>query len=213
MQILCIGDSNTWGYNPRNGLQHKNRWTRILAGFMPADEIIEEGMCGRTLLSVDSFDPQWCGIDALPGIIAAHKAADIVVVMLGTNELKSDFKGSAEYIAEGIEEFIKMLRNPYLWETGKLPKLLIVSPVVLRDEIVGKGGICTQFDKTSLEQSKRMAGAILTVCRKHGVEFMDAARYAEASLTDAIHMDEANHEKLGNAIYKKLCGMWQPASR
>ncbi|MGN0155049.1 MAG: GDSL-type esterase/lipase family protein [Lachnospiraceae bacterium] len=207
MQILCIGDSNTWGYNPENGLQQSNRWTMILAGLMPENEIIEEGMCGRTLLTVDPFEPQWCGIDALPEIIAAHKTADMVIVMLGTNELKAEFRCSAEYIAEGIEAFIKVFQNPQSWANGRLPKILIISPILLGDEIVGKGGICTQFDKTSLEESKRMAAAISNICKRYGVEFMDAAKYAKVSLTDAIHMDEANHVKFGNAIYKKLCEM------
>lgn len=205
MQILCIGDSNTWGYNPEDGSQHTNRWTKVLAGLMPENKIIEEGMCGRTLLTVDPYEPQWCGIDTLPGIIDAHKTADIVVVMLGTNELKTEFKCSAEYIAQGIEAFVKMLQNPYSWESGRIPRILIVSPILLRDEIVVKGGICDQFDKNGLEQSKQMAQKIRNVCESYGVEFMDAARFAEASLTDAIHMDEVNHIKLGNAIYQKLC--------
>lgn len=204
MQILCIGDSNTWGYNPENGLQHKNRWTRILAERMPEDEIIEEGMCGRTLLSVDSFDASWCGIEALPGIIAAHRTADVVILMLGTNELKSDFGGGAAYIAKGIERFLEMLQTLHSWEGEHIPQLLVVSPILLGDDIVGKGGICADFDETSLEQSKLMAKAISKVCEKYNVEFMDGAEYAKASLKDAIHMDEKNHEKLGKAIYNKL---------
>lgn len=53
MRILCIGDSNTWGFNPENRLRHKRRWTKILAELMPEDEIIEEGLCGRTLVSME----------------------------------------------------------------------------------------------------------------------------------------------------------------
>lgn len=49
-----------------------------------------------------------------------------------------------------------------------------------------------------------MARAISKVCEKYNVEFMDGAEYAKASLKDAIHMDEKNHEKLGKAIYNKL---------
>lgn len=204
MQILCIGDSNTWGYNPDNGLQHKNRWTKVLGDLLPEHEIIEEGMCGRTVVTVDSFEPAWCGIDALPGIIQAHNCVDIVILMLGTNELKAEFKHDAAYIAEGIGEFIKMLQNPDSWKRGKLPKLLVISPILLGDDILGKDGICTQFDEISLRESKQMAGAIENICKQYHVEFMDASQYVRASLTDAIHLDEEGHIQLGHAIYNKL---------
>lgn len=204
MQILCIGDSNTWGYNPQNGLQHKNRWTKVLENLLPEHEIIEEGMCGRTVVTVDPFEPAWCGIDALPGIIQAHNCVDIVILMLGTNELKAEFKHDAAYIAEGIGAFIKMLQNPDSWNGGRIPKLLVVSPILLGDDILGKDGICTQFDEMSLRESKQMAGAIENICKEYHVEFMDASQYARASLTDAIHMDEENHIKLAHAIYEKI---------
>ena len=42
MRILCIGDSNTWGYNPVNGQRYERRWTKVLAELMPENEIIEE---------------------------------------------------------------------------------------------------------------------------------------------------------------------------
>ncbi len=47
MRILCIGDSNTWGYMPGIGLRDERRWPRLLAQAFPEDEIIEEGLCGR----------------------------------------------------------------------------------------------------------------------------------------------------------------------
>ena len=52
MRILCIGDSNTWGYNPENGLRIEGRWTRILEETMPEAEIIEEGLTLEEVLSL-----------------------------------------------------------------------------------------------------------------------------------------------------------------
>lgn len=204
MRILCIGDSNTWGYNPRNGMQHDKRWTRVLAELMPENEIIEEGMCGRTFLSVDPFIPQRCGVDALPGIIERNQSVDLVIVMNGTNELKSDFNRSIEYLTEGVETFIKMLQNPYSWNDGNVPKLLMISPILIREEVLYRGGICDAFDEKSLELSRCMADIISKICEKYEVAFMDAAKYAKASLVDAIHMDEENHEKLAKAIGERL---------
>lgn len=204
MQILCIGDSNTWGYNPKNGMQHERSWTKVLAELMPDDTIIEEGMCGRTFLSVDPYVPQRCGVDALPGIIERNQSVDLVIVMNGTNELKSDFAVSKEYLTEGVETFIDLLQNPYSWKGGNVPKLLMVSPILLREEILYKGGMCEAFDEESLKMSKVMADVFANVCEKRGIVWMDAAKYAEASLIDAIHMDEENHEMLAKAIYEKI---------
>lgn len=62
MRILCIGDSNTWKYNPKNCLRFQKRWTKILSGLLPNDEIIEEGLNGRTLTSKDPHVKERCGI-------------------------------------------------------------------------------------------------------------------------------------------------------
>ena len=61
MRILCIGDSNTWGYNPVNGRRFEKRWPKILGEMMPDSEIIEEGLCGRTVISRDDEQPERCG--------------------------------------------------------------------------------------------------------------------------------------------------------
>ncbi len=204
MRILCIGDSNTWGYNPENGQRFAKRWTRVLAEQMPENEIIEEGMNGRTLLSVDPFMKERCGITGLKILLMSHKPIDLVVIMLGTNELKIFYKCSAEYIADGVEEFIKVIQDEELWQRFKVPKILIVSPVTIRDELIENGAIFGEFNKKSVMESKRMAEAIENVCKKYDADFMDAAEFAEASLTDYVHLDEDNHAKLAHAIKEKI---------
>lgn len=49
--ILCYGDSNTYGYNPVNGLRYPKgvRWTGVLQKMLGEEyEVIEEGCNGRT---------------------------------------------------------------------------------------------------------------------------------------------------------------------
>jgi len=204
MRILCIGDSNTWGYNPENGQRFAKRWTRVLAELMPENEIIEEGMNGRTLLSVDPFMKERCGITGLKILLMSHKPIDLVVIMLGTNELKTFYECSAEYIAGGVEEFIKVIQDEELWQRFHVPKILVVSPVTIRDELIENGAIFGEFNKKSVMESKRMAEAIKSVCEKYDVDYMDAAEFAEASLTDYVHLDEKNHAKLAHAIKEKI---------
>lgn len=204
MRILCIGDSNTWGYNPINGQRHEKRWTKVLARLMPENEIVEEGMNGRTLLSVDPFIKERCGIAGLKMLLMSHKPIDCVVVMLGTNELKNSFECSAEYIAKGIEEFIKVIKDEVLWDRFYVPKILVVSPVLIREELIVNGDVFGGYDEKSVRESVRMAGAIEGVCQKYGVDFMNAADFAMASLVDNLHMDEENHGKLAVAMAEKI---------
>lgn len=207
MRILCIGDSNTWGYNPENGWRHENRWTKVLQKLMPENEIVEEGMNGRTLLSVDPFIKERCGITGLKMLLMSHKPIDLVVVMLGTNELETSFECSAEYVAKGIEEFIKVIGDKLMWDRFDVPRLLVVSPVLIREELIVNGDVFGGYDEKSVRESQRMAGVIEEVCKNYEVDFMNAADYAEASLTDNLHMDEENHGKLAAALDKKLRGI------
>ena len=205
MRILCIGDSNTWGYDPVDGFRHKNRWTRVLAKLMPEHEIIEEGLNGRTILSIDPFMSERCVIHNLRLILMSHKPVDMVVIMLGSNELKNIFPCTAKYIASGIEECVKIILDKNMWDRFKVPKLLVVSPILIRDEMVTNGGpFAMEFDDTSVRESKLLAGEIKAVCDRYQLDFMDAALYAEASLVDNLHMDEENHIKLGQAMCDKI---------
>lgn len=205
MRILCIGDSNTWGYNPKNGLRFQNRWTKILSKLMPDDEIIEEGLNGRTLLSPDPNVPERLGISVLSVLLMTHKPVDCVILMLGTNELKDYYNSSASYIAEGVEQFIQIIQDKKMWPKFTVPKILVLSPVLIREELLQGKCPFSDFNATSYTQSCLMAPAISQVCSRYkNVSFMDAANYAEASLTDCIHLDEENHLKLAHAIHSEI---------
>lgn len=208
MRILCIGDSNTWGYDPVDGFRHKNRWTRVLARLMPEHEIIEEGLNGRTILSVDPYIPERCLIHNLKLILMSHKPVDMVVLMVGSNELKNTFLHTAKNIAHGIDECINIILDKNMWDRFNVPKLLVVSPILIRDEMVTNGGIfAIEFDEISVRESKLLAEEYKKICDKYQLEFMDASLYAEASLVDNLHMDEENHNKLGKAMYEKIVGV------
>ena len=85
-----------------------------------------------------------------------------------------------------------------------VPKLLVVSPVTIRSELKINGDVFGGFEDKSVDESERLAGILRGICEKYGVDFMDAAEYAEASLIDNIHMNEENHVKLGKALAERL---------
>ena len=197
MRILCIGDSNTWGATPgEDSLRLERRWTKVLQELRPNDEIIEEGLSGRTITAKDTIVPVRCGVDTLPLLMLSHVPVDLVIIMLGTNDLKKQFNPSAKHLARGIEEFIKYIRNPHLVENYKTPKILVVSPVHLRDEILERQNSFGEYDENSLRQSRFLAQTYKEVTDKYEVDFLNASRVAETSVVDCIHIDEKISEIL-----------------
>lgn len=204
MRILCIGDSNTWGYSPGTGCRHENRWTRLLGEWFPEDEIIEEGLCGRTAVFMEAARRERCGIDSLKMILMSHKPVDLVIIMLGTNDLKAAFHANAKYIAAGIKEYIRLIKNPYLWEEFRVPDILIAAPAELRECIVEKEGPGGNFDRYSLEQSRLLAAALEKICREYSTYFLNASDYADASEIDGIHLDAENHRRLAEGFAERI---------
>ncbi|MBO6046849.1 MAG: GDSL family lipase [Erysipelotrichaceae bacterium] len=202
MRILCIGDSNTWGYDPMTGEQQKNRWTQILMKLLSEDTIIEEGLNGRTFAFDDPSNSERNGIKRLPTILKTHQFVDLIIVMLGTNDLKTVFHATAADIAKCARTFIEIINNPDFYN-GSVPKTLLVSPVYI-DDNVENVWLDPEFSVESAKESHLLAEHLEVVAKDCGTAFMNAADYAEASKVDCVHMDGANHQKFAQAIADKI---------
>ena len=89
--ILCYGDSNTWGYDPVNACRYDRniRWPGVLQKELgQAYYVKEEGLCGRTTVWDDPVEGHKNGLKQLTPILHSHCPLDLVVIMLGTNDLK-----------------------------------------------------------------------------------------------------------------------------
>lgn len=201
-RILCFGDSNTWGFSPKDGSRLPKRWTRMLE--LDNAEIIEEGLNSRTAFSKDEYAPERVGIHAFKMLLQSHKPLDAVVVMLGTNDLKGQYHNSARNIANGLREYARLFANPTLFEGFKQPKLLIVSPILCGENLPELEGEAGMFNRRSVEQSRLLSLELENALEPYDVEFLDAARYAKASKIDGLHMEEEEHAKLAKAIREKL---------
>ena len=110
--ILCFGDSNTFGTNPSGGRWERGqRWPGILqqrlgSGFY----VIEEGLGGRTAASEDFLTPDKNGSKHLPIALHSHRPLDLVVLMLGTNDMKHRFGLLPADIAQGAAQLGRMSR-------------------------------------------------------------------------------------------------------
>ena len=105
-QVLCYGDSNTWGYIPVTGGRYAPtvRWTGVMAEQLgPQFSAIEEGQSGRTTVWDDPLEGDKNGLRYLPACLESHMPLDLVILMLGTNDLKARFSLTAlDYLGFGL---------------------------------------------------------------------------------------------------------------
>ncbi|HWT26485.1 MAG TPA: GDSL-type esterase/lipase family protein [Mobilitalea sp.] len=201
--ILCFGDSNTYGFIAGAGGRYDEsiRWTRLLQKNLGEDYyVIEEGLNGRSTVFEDPYKKFLKGIDLLEVSIASHNPIDLVILMLGTNDVKADFKTGPKEIRDGLECLIKKLRDPMIYNKA----VLIVSPIHIRESIV-TSVFCESFGGLNgVELSKKLAPAFKELAKQYNCDFLDAAEYAVADDTDAIHLDAKGHAALAAAFYNKI---------
>jgi lysophospholipase L1-like esterase len=201
--ILCFGDSNTHGTMPLPAQdvieRHppRVRWPGVMAAELGNGfQVIEEGLPGRTTVHDDPIEgAHMNGLSALPMLVGSHSPLDIVVVMLGTNDLKSRFSVSAADIAASLERLVTMLRF-YCSAPGRtVPKVLLVAPPPIREV----AWLAEKFIGGA-EKSKGLAAAIEHSAGRLGTAFIDAGAHIAVSPTDGLHYDAATHATLGKVM-------------
>ena len=103
MNILCFGDSNTYGYRPDGSgrFDADTRWTGLLQKKLGTnDRIIEEGLCGRTTVFSDELREGRRGLDTIGILLESHAPVDLLILMLGTNDCKTRYNASAGTIVK-----------------------------------------------------------------------------------------------------------------
>ena len=201
-QILCFGDSNTYGLIPatKDRYDWNTRWTGILSKKIEKNRyrVVEEGLCGRTTIFEDATRKGRKGADLLPIILETHKPIDTVVLMLGTNDCKTAYGATAEKIGSGIELLIKQIKDSDLDIN-----IILVSPIEL-GEGVWEEGFDTEFNENSVEVSKQLPEVYRKIAEKYDADFVAASEYARPSSADREHLNEFGHRKLAEAIYNQF---------
>ena len=203
-QILCFGDSNTWGYNGENGTRFPwgVRWTSLLQEKFDEERrdvrIIEEGLVGRTTVFEDPLRDGRKGTALFPTILETHAPVDVIVLMLGTNDCKTIFKASAKVIGAGIVRLLEQAKR-----LAPEAEILLVSPILLGED-VWKEEFDPEFSEESVVVSKTLAAEYAELAEKYGCRFLDAASVAVPGKADQEHMDVGSHSRLADAVYEKL---------
>lgn len=201
-RVLCYGDSNTFGANPEGGhrFDEKTRYPKRLAALLgPEYEVIEEGLPGRTTVYETFVDPFVNGRTYLYPCLLSHMPLDLVILMLGTNDLSTGARVNAYYAAAGVERLVNLTRQVSMEQQMSCPQILIVSPPLISDT-TNNPVIENVF---SMQEASRESRSFRThysdVAAARHCAFLAAEDYTQTG-SDGVHMTRESHLALAQAL-------------
>ena len=198
--ILCYGDSNTWGYDASTSgrFPPETRWPKVLQRELgDGYEVIAEGLNGRTTVWPDPVEGEYkSGKSTLTACLESHHPIDLVVIMLGTNDLKHRFGQSAWDIARGAATLVQIVMGSAFGPDGLGPEVLLISPP---PTVIGDGAFAPMFAGAD-EKSRDLGQHYAALAAELGCAFLDADKVIVSTKLDGIHLDASEQIKLGKAV-------------
>jgi lysophospholipase L1-like esterase len=205
--IVCYGDSNTWGAVPQpyrgagGRFAREDRWPGVLrAKLGNSFEVIEEGLNGRTTCRDDPVEGSHKnGARFLQVALETHTPFDLLVIMLGTNDLKARLTMQAGDIADGAGVLVDIARRSTGGPDGVAPAVLLVCPAPLAELT----WLAEMFEG-GMTKSRKLAGEMKRVAGERKIHFLDAGTVVSSSKDDGIHLDRDAHMRLGATIADRV---------
>ena len=206
--IVCLGDSNTYGYRPEGPLfrfSEEERWTCLLQSLLGREYLIlEEGLPGRTTVFEDPVEE---GLSALPYLypcLKSHAPVDLLVVMLGSNDTKERLNANACAIGKGLTRLVRKAQSIDCWQPGAAPNILIIAPLAISKE-VERSSVAQEMGVGCVEKSLRVPGQFRAAAKALGCHFLDANRLGLVyNQVDHMHLTLESHRKLAEALARLI---------
>ena len=203
MQVVCFGDSNTHGTCPMAHLDDvrrfdaATRWTGGLRAALPDGyALVEEGHPGRMTVHSDPIEgAHKNGIASLPVVLESHRPIALVIIKLGTNDLKARLTVTAQDIALSAGRLVDVVLGSDSGPRRGAPKVLLVAPPPIEE-----AGCLAEMFAGGAAKSRRVAAHMAREAEARGVGFLDAGREIAVSGVDGIHYEAEAHAELGRAI-------------
>lgn len=199
--VLCYGDSLTWGYDVAGPSRHAfdDRWPSVLqAELGEGVHVIAEGLNGRTT----AFDDHLAAADrngarTLPVILGSHAPLDLVIIMLGANDMKPWIHGNPLAAKQGMARLVSIVSNYDHGMDYPAPEILLVSPpAVSRADNAEFKDMFSGGDKAS----HQLAPLYAALADEVGCGFFDAGSVAVTTPLDGVHLDAGNTRAIGKAL-------------
>lgn len=204
IRIVCYGDSNTYGADPRvNGrFDDDARWTTLLSERLGSQyEVISEGLCGRTTVFDDPLKDGLNGLKLLGPVTESHAPIDLLIFMLGTNDCKARFGATAYNIAEGMRALIQKAKALPIWR--EKARILVIAPIRIHPRIASVPTVDGHMGPGCAEKSADLIPWMLRFAKEEGCATLDANDFAVPTELDWMHISAASQAPLAQAVYEK----------
>ena len=205
--ILVYGDSNTYGTVPLSGFGDgkrfdlETRWAGVMRTELGAGHwVIEEGLGGRTTVHDDPIEgAHKNGRTYLLPCLESHAPVDLVIIKLGTNDLKRRFGLGAADIAAGAGVLLDIVASQLNSASGVPPRALLIAPAP-----VARLDLFAEMFEGASETSKGLGRQFAAVAKGRGTAFLNAGDHVVSSDIDGIHLDADQHRRLGAIVAAKV---------
>jgi lysophospholipase L1-like esterase len=199
--ILAFGDSLTWGSDPLSGGRHPkgHRWPEALAEALAGRaDIITDGLRGRTTAYDEHLaDCDRNGARILPTTLYTHAPLDLVILMLGANDMKPHIAGTALAAMQGMRRCVSIVQNHVSRAGDVRPEVLVVAPPPLCE--TANQEFAAMFSGR-VEQSMMVASLYRDLADEAGVGFFDAGSVCKTSPLDGVHVNAEGTRAIGLAL-------------
>lgn len=214
--IVCFGDSNTHGYCSETGgrFDDSERYPCLLEKYLGQGYLVrEEGMSGRTTVFDDPLFEGLSGLNAVFTCLMTHEPVSMLVIMLGTNDVKERFGCNAENIAKGLERLVRKARSVTdAWQDGR-PSILIVAPAPIEQGYEATS-VANEMGQGCVKKSRELAFYYEKTARLTGCHFFDAGRIEGIRMhpNDYMHLTKESHDKLAKELAAYIISLDSKAS-
>ena len=139
--------------------------------------------------------PHKNGLAVLPALLDSHRPIDLVIIMLGTNDLKMRYSLPAMDIAASLQRLLNCIATSISGPDLSAPKVLIVAPVPILET-----GYLAEMFEGGAAKSRKLAPYFEAVAKRNNVGFLDAGSVAQVDPVDGIHLIPEGHAAIGTAI-------------
>lgn len=204
--VLVYSDSLAWGIVPgtRQRLPFEQRWPGVLQGALREAghdvRVLEDCLNGRRTAFDDPYKPGRNGLAGLPQVIEAQSPLDLVILMVGTNDVQSVHPHTAWHAAQGVAACIRAVRTAPIEPGMPVPAILVVCPPLPDDP---RSTMAEKFAGAS-QKAAGMPEQMAAVCVELDCAFVDAGTITGPSAVDGVHLDADQHDTLGRALAPRV---------
>jgi lysophospholipase L1-like esterase len=135
------------------------------------------------------------GAAYLEPCLKSHQPLDVVVLLLGTNDLKSRYGAAPAEIARGVGRLVEIVYKCDTRHGGRTPDVILCAPPPIEEV----GVFAEEFAGAAM-RSRRLAEYLIQIAREYDCPFLDAGAVARSSAIDGIHWERDSHAKFAKAV-------------